>query len=187
MATNSGGVPASAEKQVPKGLWALLILMKAGIDQKIPVTSNVPVDGQPTPQPSLSQELASDLTLFANVADLEAQLKAARAAKAAAMGRIRVRYQDLKQALIVYFGKGNPILAAFGIAARKPRRKLTSAENVLAAGRSESTRTKRGTKGAAAKAAIQGERNVTVTVGPDAKKNVAPAQTGNGAASTKNG
>lgn len=185
--TGSGSVGAAAQKQVPKGLWALLILLKGGVDTRIPATSSVPVDGQSIAQPALSSELAGDIALFQNVMDLETQLKAARAKKSAGMGAMRKRYKDVKTALIVFFGKDNPILASFGITPPKARRKLTSAEELVKSGRSETTRVRRHTMGSQEKQAIQGERNVTVTVGPGGQKTVTPVPAANGGTSQQNG
>lgn len=179
MASDNGSpmgasVNPNAQKVAPKGLHLELTLMDSGVMNEIPSTTDLLVAGQPVSQPALDAELKSDIHLFQAVIDAQTQLQTARAARKAAIQAVRQRYKEIRAALIVRFGSGNPVLQKFGILPPKPRKQLTAEEKAVKNAKAKLTRGKRHTMGSKQKSMLKTIGTPTVEITPDGTTVIPP-------------
>ena len=92
--------------------------------------------------------------MLTNVIATKAAWAAAVAAKKAGLAGARLFYENVLAGLKQAFGTNQTQLAAFGVAAPKPRAKPSSATKAIAHAKALATREARGTMGAKQKAAI---------------------------------
>lgn len=174
MSNYNGKAGAGAQLKAPKGLRLELTLLQGGVNADL-TPAGLSIAGQQVTQAALDGELTADLALYAAVDAARAKLKAALATLTAAAPAAKARLARFKQAVICLLGAANPQLADFGIAPKRPRRKLTPEENALAVARRAATRAARRTLGPSAKLKTVGA-TPTVTIGPEGTT-VTPAGT----------
>jgi len=98
------------------------------------------------------------------VADIDRAVQAAKSSRLplqAALPGLHQYVVALKAALVGYFGKGNPALAAFGISASKPKQ-LTAAQKTARAAKAAETRKQRGTLGKRQKEQVKFQGQIEV-------------------------
>jgi hypothetical protein len=117
-------------------------------------SSTLTVSGQATTVSNLLAALAAVLGSFAAVDAAVQALKTQRQVLSAEQPSTRKLVASIKAALIATFGKGNPVLEAFGFNAVKPR-VLTPTQKLAKAERAKATRALRGTTGPRAKLGTQ--------------------------------
>ncbi len=158
-AVAGGGLTSAAVGVSPpkpdnlSGLRATLQALETGFATVIPKDSVLPSVGGGYAQATVVAELNGWLALYQGVESAKAATVTAQAALHTAVPTARSTAQLLKDALVGYFGRGNPMLVKFGIAARKPLAKKTAAQVVVSAAKAKRTRTLRGTTSKKAKAA----------------------------------
>ena len=162
----------------------------AGALGNIPDGSSVLVAGQSTPKSSIQSALAAIELLFGNVDAGVQALKQERLALEAALPGARQFIDNLKAGLVAAFGKGNPVLASFGLGGKK-RRQLTVEEKTASKAKARKTRELRGTGGKRQKAAIKFIGKVDVQTSLSGTQtsggNASPTASSNGGASPSGG
>ena len=135
----------------------------AGTQKNLPATSTVDVKGQELKQADIVAKLQGWMPLFQQVDATNAPYRNAQQALQAAAPVIRQFVGLYREALRQVFGKGNPLLADFGLSATQ-RKTPTPATHVLAAAKATATRKARNTLGKQQRKAIQGAPVTEVTV-----------------------
>src|SRR5581483_821200 len=118
----------------------------AGTLKNLPATSTVDVNGQELKQADIVAQLRSWIPLFQQVDATNAPYRNAVKALADADPAIRQYVGRYREALRQVFGKGNPLLADFGLSTTQ-RKTPTSVTHVLAAAKAAATRDARKTLG----------------------------------------
>jgi hypothetical protein len=156
-----------AMEAAPKGLELELTLMLKGCDSAIPDGTSLVVAGNSTTKADIKAELQKGLGLFQVVRDEVRALKGGRQARLKAVPTIRLYAENLRAALLGYFGPGSPQLGQFGIKQHGGKRTLTAAQLALRAAKSKATRAMRHTMGARQKQAVRA-KGATLTLGGEA-------------------
>ncbi len=145
--TSSPGNIAGSGTKAKTGLRTEITTLVNGFGTQFPdPSSTLTVSGQATTVSDLLTALAAALGFFAAVDTAVQALKTQRQALTAEQPAARNLVASIKAALIATFGKGNPVLAAFGFSAVKPR-VLTVAQKLAKSEKAKATRTLRGTQG----------------------------------------
>jgi hypothetical protein len=190
--TSSPGNIAGSGTKAKKGLRTEITSLVNGFGTQFPdASSTISVSGQATSVSDLLAALAAALGFFAAVDAAVQALKTQRLALTAEQPSARKLVASIKAALISTFGKGNPVLVAFGFSAVKPR-VLTTAQKLAKSERAKATRELRGTTGPREKLGTKFIGTVQVQTslsGNQAASGNAPATGSNtaGASTTPNG
>jgi hypothetical protein len=145
--TSSPGNIAGSGVKAKTGLRTEITSLVNGFGTQFPdASSTLAVSGQATSVSDLLAALAAALGFFAAVDAAVQALKTQRLALTAEQPSARNLVASIKAALIATFGKGNPVLAAFGFSAVK-RRVLTTEQKLVQSEKAAATRTLRGTTG----------------------------------------
>ena len=145
-ASSAGVIPGSASK-AKGGPRVEITQIVNGLGSQFPSGSDtLLVKGQDLTVSSLITTLAAVPALFSAVDGAAQQAKSARQALKAALPGARELIAAVRVALVALFGKGNPVLANFGINV-SPRKKLTAKQNVARQQKVEATKELRGTIG----------------------------------------
>jgi hypothetical protein len=131
--TSSPGNIAGSGTKAKTGLRTEITALVNGFGTQFPdASSTLTVSGQPTTVSDLLASFAAALGFFAAVDTAVQALKTQRQALTAEQPSASNLVASVKAALIATFGKGNPVLVAFGFSAVKPR-VLTPAQTVAKA------------------------------------------------------
>ncbi len=117
---------------------------EAGVQSQIPAKSQETIGGKIETQASLVQIFAAAQAAIAATIAARAQLAALVTSQRAAIQAAEQTYRDLRQWAEVKFGRGSPILAAFGFKQTQPKAK-SSATKAKAAALAKQTRVLHGT------------------------------------------
>jgi hypothetical protein len=147
-----------------KGLRALLQQLLQGFEAVVPDGSSLPVGSGNEAKADIVAELTQVLSVYKNAEAQQIVAKAARMQVQNASGANHELYTKLKDAVIAYFGKGNPQLTQFGIKPRGKARALTPEQQVLRAAKVRATRAARHTMGSRQKAAVKSDGKLTLSV-----------------------
>jgi hypothetical protein len=155
----------------------------AGVQKNIPATSMVDVNGQKLVQSDIVAKLQGWIQLMETKNATKASYITAVLAVKAVAGNASQFRVVLSQALVQVFGKGNPLLADFGLGTT-PRKTPSTETRILAQAKGAATRKVRGTMSKVQKLAIKGPGVTSVTV-PTSGPNVvvSPSPDGTGASS----
>jgi hypothetical protein len=193
--TNQSGTPAAspgAKAAAPKGLDLDLSLFLKGVSSAIPDGTSLTVAGQSWTKDALKTWLQAGLDLHEAVEAKKRELKTARQTLAQGLPAERKLLKDLKDALVAFFGRGNPVLGQFGIKAPASRRPLTAQQLAMRAAKAKLTRVARHTLGSRQKQSLHVQGTPTLVIGPEgvtltpAETPAPPSNTG-GASGTKSG
>jgi hypothetical protein len=165
-AANAGGSAQSGATIVGtgKGLRASLQHLLQGFEAVIPDGSSLPVGSGNEAKADVVAELTQVLSVYNNAEAQQLLAKAARTQVQNASGDNHELYTKLKDAVIAYFGKGNPMLTQFGIKPRGKARALTPEQQVLRAAKMRATRAARHVMGSRQKAAVKSDGKLTLSV-----------------------
>ena len=185
-----GVIPGSGTK-AKRGARTEVTLVATGLGTQIPDGSAITVRGVPVSKAQLLAQCAAALALFANVDAAVQALKNERLALEAGLPDVRQFLSDLRAALVAHFGRGNPVLVAFGFSVKKPRQ-LTVEQKLARKEKALQTRDLRGTKGPRQKQNVvfQGKVDVQTSVSgtPTSGGNTSPTGSSSaGAPSTPSG
>jgi hypothetical protein len=179
---NTGSPPPTAATKAPTGFRLQLQQMLAGIQAVIPDGSSIPgQQGTMLAKADIVSQLGADLGEFNTVDSQELGLKQARTQLIADEPAMRTYYNMLKTSLVLFYGKGSPQLAQFGVSA-KLRRPSTPAEDLARAAKAKQTRTLRHTAGAKQKAQLQFQGTVVVSATANANGPASTASPSNAGA-----
>jgi hypothetical protein len=167
-AANAGGSaqPGATIVGTRKGLRASLQQLLQGFEAVVPDGSSLPVGSGNEAKADVVAELTQVLSVYKNAEAQQLVAKAARTQVQNANGPDHALYTKLKDAVIAYFGKGNPLLTQFGIKPRAKARPMTPEQLVLRAAKARGTRAARHTMGSRQKAAVKFDGTLAVTVNP---------------------
>jgi hypothetical protein len=185
MSLENAKASTGAKQAAPKGLELELTLMLKGCDSAIPDGTSLVVAGSSTTKADIKAELQKGLGLFQVVRDEVRALKAGRQVRLQGMPAVRLYAENLKAALLGYFGPNNPQLGQFGIKQHGGSRTLTAAQLALRAAKAKATRAMRHTMGARQKQAVRAA-GATLTLGGEAGSSspAAPASPGSSGGSS---
>ncbi|MHB8416511.1 MAG: hypothetical protein ACYDCL_00440 [Myxococcales bacterium] len=172
--TAGGGTPAAASaspgiipgvSKAKGGVRTEVTAVANGIGTSFPAGATIVVDGQSYSQASLLAALQAALALYSAVDTAVQALKNQRLALRAALPDVRQLLAGIKAALVAYFGKGNPVLEAFGFNLQKPRQ-LNVEQKLARKEKAAATRKLRGTTGKRQKQGVkyQGQVDVQATL-----------------------
>ena len=147
-----------------KGLRASLQQLLQGFEAVLPDGSSLPVGSGNEAKADVVAELTQVLSVYKNAEAQQIAAKTARTQVQNASGDNHELYTKLKDAVIAYFGKGNPMLTQFGLKPRGKARALTPEQNVLRVARMRATRAARHTMGSRQKAAVKSDGKLTLSV-----------------------
>jgi hypothetical protein len=153
----------TAPVKVPKGFRLKLQQMLAGVEAAIPDGTSVTVPGGSMAKAAIVQKLTAATSEFQTVDASLTALDVARTRLRGDLPDLHAFYDELKTSLSASFGKGNPLLAQFGLSPQKPRKKLTPEQRVARAAKARATRQLRHTGGVRQKAAVQYQGQVDVS------------------------
>jgi hypothetical protein len=164
----TGGNAASpGAKQVsPKGFKMELTLYLKGLASAIPDGSSLLVAGQSWTKDALTTRLQAGLGLYDGVEIKKRDLKAARQTLAQGLPPERKLLKDVRDALVAFLGRGNPMLEQFGIRFHGGSRALTAQQLAMRAAKAKLTRAVRHTLGPKQRLALHVEGTPTLTLGP---------------------
>jgi hypothetical protein len=193
---NPGLSPAGvvSPKSSSKGLEVKITKRLGGLEKYLPADTSLVINGQTFVVSGLIQSLQTMDDLYTALDTAEQQSKVAitqaRQAVNAELPAIEALITGLDNTLRGYFGKGNPILANFGIATGAVK-KPSSATLAGAAATAKLTRVARNTLGKKAKLKVTGGKAGVQLVSPDgatiagstpaSPPAAAPSGSGNGA------
>lgn len=163
----SGAQSASAPVVGPKGFRAQLLQMLQGFDAAIPASSSLPQVGGALTQASVVAELQSYLTAYTALDTTVVAANNARVTVAQQLTEAKAFYQQLKEALVGFYGASNPSLAQFGLKPKSKKGPLPAAKKAAMVSRMLGTREIRKVMGKVQRKAVQ--------AGPVAVQ-IAPAQ-----------
>ena len=156
----------------------------AGTQKNLPATSTVDVNGQELKQADIVAKLQSWIPLYQQVDATNAPYRNAQQALQAAAPAIRQFVGLYRQTLRQVFGKGNPLLADFGLSVTQLKTP-TPATHVLAAAKAAATKKARNTLGKQQRKAVKGAPVTQVTIpaavpssGPQSEPTVGPGNPG---------
>ncbi len=157
--SSRGAIPGTSP--VRRGLRGDATMIASGVGTQLPDGSAMVVAGQSMDKKALLAAITAALAFFADVDRSAQALKSARLALAAATPGIRGLIANVRAALIAFFGKGNPILEAFGIHEVK-HRPLTPEQLIARKAKAKATREQRGTLGKRQKQGVKFKGSVEV-------------------------
>ena len=185
-----GVTPLMLVAKAPKTFRKEVTALVAGFGTQFPDGISITVNGQVTDKASILAALQAALALYAAVDQSVHAMKQNRVALQAAIPAVHQYAVGIKAALVAFFGKGNPALAAFGLGASKPH-PLTSEQNVARKQKAGQTRKLRGTLGKRQKQGVkfQGQVEIQAKVSgvPAAGASPSPAGGDTGAATPSGG
>jgi hypothetical protein len=158
-----------------KGFRGRLQQMLQGIETVVPDGSSLSTDSGLQTKTAIVAELTQVISVYKAVEAQQLAIVAARKQLKNASAADHRLYTQLKDALIAFFGRGNPLLVQFGINAKGSKRPLTSEQKVLSAARARATRAARHTMGARQKAAVKSDGKLTLSVQSDNASATKPA------------
>jgi hypothetical protein len=167
------GLSSSGKVQSPysNGFQSKLVKCLDGVEQFLPAGSSLTLNGQSMSQEALASALQAVVSLFTALSNAQKQSKAivsqARLALAAQLPVAHQLYTSLDHALIAFFGKGNPVLANFGIASGARKNPPNSATKAAAAATAKLTRQARHTMGKKQRLQVTGGKATIVAVNPN--------------------
>jgi len=130
-----------------------------GINTQIPAKTAVNIGGKAWTQAQLVQVFTTATDAVDAVTAAKAQLQQLVTSQGVAIQAAQQLYRELRQYAETQWGKGSPVLAAFGFVTTQPRQK-SSATKAIAAAKSKLTRQARGTVGARQKQAVTANGSV---------------------------
>jgi hypothetical protein len=130
-----------------------------GIGTEIPAKTSVNIGGKAWTQAQLAQVFTTAVSAVGAVTAAKAQLQQLVASQGVAIQAAQTLLQELRQYAETQWGKGSPVLAAFGFVVTQPKQK-SSATKAIAAAKSLLTRQARGTLGARQKQAVTANGSV---------------------------
>lgn len=164
--SSSGTVPNPNKD----GFQSKLVKRLDGVQNFLPAGSSLTVNGQSMSQAMLASALQAVLNLFTALATALSQSKAtvgqARLALSAQLAAAHQLQTGLDHALIAFFGKGNPVLANFGVASGARKTPISSATKAAAAATAKLTRQARNTMGKKQRLKVNGGKATLVAVSP---------------------
>jgi hypothetical protein len=155
----SGG---TAPAKTPKGFRLSLQQMLAGLQAVIPDGSSLPTTGGSLTKADMVKRLSDGMSEYLAIDAEVTALGKARLQLRDDLPALQAYYVEVKESLLLYFGKRSPQLAQFGLAPQKLRKPLTSEQKVARAEKARATRQLRHTGGVRQKAAVQYEGAVDV-------------------------
>lgn len=163
-AAGGGTSPAPTSGKMVSGFRLKLQQMLAGVQSQLPPGLSLPMaNATHVAQAALVQTLAADLALYAAV-DQDRQVLGQDLQKVQAqLPDARQFYAELKAALLLFYKKGNPALAQFGITAKVGRVQQTATQRVVTAVKAKATRALRGTASKKQKAGLKYQGTVVVS------------------------
>lgn len=168
--SNPGLSPAGVVSPKSKGLEVKIAKRLGGLEKYLPADTSLVLNGQTFIVSSLIQSLQAMDDLYTALDTAEQQSKVAitqaRQAVNAELPAIEALITGLDNTLRGYFGKGNPILANFGIATGA-KKKPSSATLAGAAASAKLTRVARNTLGKKAKLKVTGGKAGVQLVSPN--------------------
>jgi len=147
-----------------KGLQAHLQQLLQGVQAVVPDGSSLPVGSGNESKADMVAELTQVLSVYKTAEARQIEAIKARTQVKDARVVDHALYTKLKDAVIAYFGKGNPLLAQFGIRARWRPRALTPEQKMLRVAKLRATRAARHTMGSRQKAAVKSDGKLTLSV-----------------------
>ncbi len=141
----------------------------AGVQSQFPAKSTVNLAGQSFTPAQLAAVFGTAVTAISAVAPVRAQLAQLVQQQRTAILAARTLYVVLRQFVEATFGKGSPVLAAFGFSTRKPRQPSVETK-ALGKAQAKLTRHARGTLGKRQKQTLTSSGSPgLVLYGPDGK------------------
>ena len=125
-----------------------------GVQQVLPTGSSLSFDGAPLTQAQIAQRLQGFQPSFQKVKRTKADHIAALVERSVDEAAARDFLVQLRGVLVAFFGVGSPLLAQFGMPAKKKTAR-TAQQKVLSAAKAKLTRKKRGTLGSKQKLAVK--------------------------------
>ncbi len=144
-----------------QGLRNEVTAVANGVGTQFPDTGSIAVNGQSYTKQQLLAALQATLALYSGIDQANQALKSQRLALKSDLPEVRQLLAGIKAALIAYFGKGNPVLVAYGFNVQKPRQ-LTLEQKTARKAKAAATRGIRGTVGKAKKALLKYTGEVVV-------------------------
>ncbi|MHB1846596.1 MAG: hypothetical protein ACYCWW_17385 [Deltaproteobacteria bacterium] len=157
----TGTVPPPVGAKPRSGFRAIVDRMESGFTNEMPSGAPITVAGTVSTREEVIAELGQIDDLFSSVESAANALKTARLQLEGAMPEAHQYLVNLKDAVIAALGRGNPLLAQFGIQLRKPTPRKT-ADKAASAERGRQTRQERGTLGKREKSKIRFSGKVTM-------------------------
>ena len=181
-----GGIPpagASPLVKPQKTFRKEVTALASGFGSQFPDGSAMVVNGQSMDKSSIVAALQALMVLFGNVDASVQSVKSNRLALEAALPVAHQFAMGLKAALVAFFGRGNPVLEAFGFNLAKPHQ-LTVEQKTARKAKAAETRKLRGTGGKRQKAAVKftGKVQVQTTVSGSETSGGNTSPTGSGTA-----
>ncbi|MHB8417724.1 MAG: hypothetical protein ACYDCL_06590 [Myxococcales bacterium] len=141
----------------------------AGTTSQFPATTKLDLLGTTYTPAQVASAFTAVVQGLDALATSRAQLKAQLTALQGTEATANSLYKALEQYVLAVFGKGSPVVAAFGFTVTTPK-KRTAAEKAVAAGKAKETRSAKGTVGAREKAlqTTSGQYGLQL-LGPDGK------------------
>jgi hypothetical protein len=168
--------PTPNPKAVSHGVELQLDTVIAGLQSKVPAgVTSLPVRNT---QVSISDCLAKAQALvkpWKDVRAARATIRGVMTNRPADTTAARGFLTDMKTALAAVLGVDSQELVDFGFHPKKPRRALTSGQQVVSTAKAAQTRAQRHTMGSKQKASLRTTGNSAVMVGPDGTLIAPPA------------
>ncbi|HUB09805.1 MAG TPA: hypothetical protein VMB50_22575 [Myxococcales bacterium] len=149
------GMGPTTVTKPPTGFQKTVQQMVSGVQKDIPPTSSLPMAGGQVTQAQILGILQPVLDAFTAIGDAEAVVKQQRLSLSAMLPQARQFLANLKDALIVQFGRGSPLLKDFGVKDGSVKKKATVATKSAALVKSSETRALRNTQGKVEKAKVK--------------------------------
>ncbi len=153
--TNVPGMGPVTVIKPPTGFEKTVQQLVYGTEKDIPAAGGLPMQGTQMTQAQILATLQPVLDAFTAVDDAVAAVKQSRLALSALLPPARQFAASMKDALIAFFGRGNPILPDFGVKDGTSRRKTTVDAKAAAKVKRAETRVLRGTKGKVERAKVK--------------------------------
>jgi hypothetical protein len=170
-----GTSTAPPQSRPPKGFRLKMQQFLAGAQSVLPAGSSLPgINAAPMTQASIVAELNTGLSAYGAVDAQVTALKTTRAQLQAQLPGLRTYCEQLRNALVAFFGSSNPQLEMFGLTPKSKATK-TLVEKISAVTLGQQTRVMRGTKGAKQKSKIKASGSVVVSTSVSATGTAAPA------------
>jgi hypothetical protein len=162
-AGSAQGSLATTQTRPPKGFRLKVQQYLAGVQSVLPAGSSLPgIGAAPMSQSDIVTELTTGLSAYGAVDAQTTALKTTRAQLQASLPALRTFCEQLKNALVAFFGSNSPELANFGITP-KSTKVQTLEQKIARVALGQQTRALRGTKGPKEKAAVKARGTVTVS------------------------
>jgi hypothetical protein len=158
-----------------KGFRGRLQQMLQGIETVVPDGSSLSTDSGLQTKVAIVAELTQVISAYKAVEAQQLAVVVARKQLKNASAADHRLYTQLKDALVAFFGRGNPLLVQFGINAKGSKRALTPEQKVLSAAKARATRAARHTMGARQKAAVKSDGKLSLSVQTEGASATKPA------------